>query len=538
MLATSPRLRRRVPALAALTASLPTLLLAVPAAADARVHSFSPLPGAHAGAATFKLAGVDPAAVVDARLGRRPVSVAKIRRAAGSRGRLIRVRVSARGTRRVAARASAAYTSTLKVTTAPETTITQGPADGSQTTEATATFSFSSSAPRSTFECSLDGAKPARCSSGIAYGALAPGAHRCGVHAVDRRGVRDQTPAVRTWTVLAPPAPAPAGPAPTQPPPADPVHSVPSSVPSGCSADATSALLAWIATVPDGATLRLGAGACYRIEGTLELRSRRIALDGNGATLRSLNAPADLRAIWRLWNSDFALRDLTIAGSYAGGGVHDPALQHAHAIDLRGTRATIERVAMSDVAGDCVYFGLGGGRSSGTVRDSSCRRIGRNGVSVTAGDDIRVERVTTDRIGYIAFDVEPNTGAGFGSQRVVFDSNTIGSYHMKAYTIIGNAPVSEQAFTNNRVVGDSLRIGVTDRSHRPSGVTISGNSSDTAAPNNALTLYGVTGLKVTQNTVPLTVGTMAYVSGGCGVSIAGNAFPGGSREAYITNPMC
>jgi hypothetical protein len=109
---------------------------------------------------------------------------------------------------------------------------------------------------------------------------------------------------------------------------------------------------------------------------------------------------------------------------------------------------------------------------------------------------------------------------------------------MKAYTIIGNAPVSEQAFTNNRVVGDSLRIGVTDRSHRPSGVTISGNSSDTAAPNNALTLYGVTGLKVTQNTVPLTVGTMAYVSGGCGVSIAGNAFPGGSREAYITNPMC
>jgi hypothetical protein len=412
-----------------------------------------------------------------------------------------------------------------RVSTAPETTITQGPADGSETSTTTATFSFSSSAPRSTFQCSLDGARPARCPSGVTYGALAPGAHRFSVYAVDRHGTPDRTPAVRSWTVLA------GAPAVTE-------YAVPASVPAGCSADATGALLAWMATVPDGATAGLGAGACYRIEGTLELRDRRIVVDGNGATLRSFDAPADQRAIWRLWNSDVALRDLTITGSYGAGGVHDAALQHAHAVDLRGTTAAIERVAMSDVAGDCVYFGLGARRSSGNVRDSSCRRIGRNAVSVTAGDDIRVERSTTDRIGYIAFDVEPNTGAGFGSQRVVFDSNTIGSYHMKAYTIIGNAPVSAQAFTNNRVVGDSLRIGIADRGHRPSGVTISGNASDTAAPHNALTLYGVTGLKVTQNTVPLTVGTMAYVSGGCDVTIAGNAYPGGSREAVVTDPAC
>jgi len=78
--------------LAALTASVPTLLLSVPAPADARVHSFSPLSGPHAGSATLKLAGVAPPAVVDARLGRRPVSVAKVRRAARSHGRLIRIR--------------------------------------------------------------------------------------------------------------------------------------------------------------------------------------------------------------------------------------------------------------------------------------------------------------------------------------------------------------------------------------------------------------------------------------------------------------
>jgi hypothetical protein len=78
-------------------------------------------------------------------------------------------------------------------------------------------------------------------------------------------------------------------------------------------------MLAWISTVPDGARLRFAAGGCYRLEGTLELRNRRIAVEGNGATLRS-SAPATAqRTIWRLWDSDVALRDLVIAGSYAGG---------------------------------------------------------------------------------------------------------------------------------------------------------------------------------------------------------------------------
>src|ERR1051326_620877 len=49
---------------------------------------------------------------------------------------------------------------------------------------------------------------------------------------------------------------------------------VPSSVAGDCSTDVTSQLLSWINTVPDNSTLSFGAGACYRIEGVLELRSR------------------------------------------------------------------------------------------------------------------------------------------------------------------------------------------------------------------------------------------------------------------------
>src|SRR5438128_745248 len=85
------------------------------------------------------------------------------------------------------------------------------------------------------------------------------------------------------------------------------------------------------------------------------------------------------------------------------------------------------------IAGDCSDFGRAATRSSGTVHDSSCSGTGRNAVSVTAGDDILVQHVTTSAIGYIAFDVEPNVGPGWGSRRVTFDANTIGSYYLYAY---------------------------------------------------------------------------------------------------------
>ena len=216
---------------------------------------------------------------------------------------------------------------------------------------------------------------------------------------------------------------------------------------------------------------------------------------------------------------------MTIDGSYANGGTHDPSLQHAHAIDLRGTGAVIANVTMSDLAGDCVYFGLGYtsalNRSSGGVHDSTCSRISRNAVSVTAGDDILVQRVTTSAIGYVAFDVEPNVGAGWGSRRVTFNSNTIGSYAISAFSIVENAPISDQAFTNNHVVGRGLKITIGQTSsvrYRPQNVTVAGDLADIAQAPSAMNLDAVDGLTVTRNTVPMTAGTMAAVDDSCSVA--------------------
>ena len=91
--------------------------------------------------------------------------------------------------------------------TPPETTIDSGPSGSFSSTSAQ--FGFSADDPDSTFECSLDGAAFAACTSATTYSDLAEGAHTFEVRAMDSSRNVDPTPASRTWTVdtVAPSAP-------------------------------------------------------------------------------------------------------------------------------------------------------------------------------------------------------------------------------------------------------------------------------------------------------------------------------------------
>ena len=86
-------------------------------------------------------------------------------------------------------------------TTAPETTITAGPAAGSATADSTSTFAFSSGEAALGFECRVDAAVFAPCSSPHTTAALGDGQHTFAVRATDQAGNTDQTPAGRTFTV-------------------------------------------------------------------------------------------------------------------------------------------------------------------------------------------------------------------------------------------------------------------------------------------------------------------------------------------------
>jgi hypothetical protein len=84
-------------------------------------------------------------------------------------------------------------------TTQPVTSIDSGPMGS--VGSASAAFTFSSDEQDAGFECALDGAAFAVCSSPQSYAGLAEGAHTFEVRAMDGAGNSDSTPATRTWRV-------------------------------------------------------------------------------------------------------------------------------------------------------------------------------------------------------------------------------------------------------------------------------------------------------------------------------------------------
>ena len=84
-------------------------------------------------------------------------------------------------------------------TAPPDTTINSGPSG--LTNDNTPTFTFSSADTGASFECRVDTAAFASCTSPYTTAALADGAHTLEVRAVDAAGNADVTPASRSFTV-------------------------------------------------------------------------------------------------------------------------------------------------------------------------------------------------------------------------------------------------------------------------------------------------------------------------------------------------
>jgi hypothetical protein len=329
-------------------------------------------------------------------------------------------------------------------------------------------------------------------------------------------------------------------------------HQIPATIASDCSVDVTRPILGWIASVPDNSTLGFGAGACYRIDGTLELRNRKgLDLEGNGATFRATTTGDARRSQWRLvGGSRFILRNMTIRGASPVGGTHVPDLQHQHAFDLLGVAGVeIDHAAASDLYGDCVYVGPGWNSakswSSGVhVHDSTCTRNGRQGIAVVAGRDVLLENNSLSQIALNAFDVEP-TGAGLGARNVTVRANQVsGALNKSFFAAVGDGPVDSVTVEGNRLTGAGMYMAViAPHGQRRSNIAIIGNSSDTGyhAPGSvALYFQRVDRLTVRGNTIPLSGPNMALasVSQSCGVTVSGNSFPGGVGEARISPYSC
>ena len=92
-------------------------------------------------------------------------------------------------------------------TSTPDTTLLSGPSGATASTSATFTFLSPDAGSGATFQCALDGAAYAACTSPRELSGLTAGAHVFAVRVRDAAGNFDPTPATRAWTVdFTPPA--------------------------------------------------------------------------------------------------------------------------------------------------------------------------------------------------------------------------------------------------------------------------------------------------------------------------------------------
>jgi hypothetical protein len=244
-------------------------------------------------------------------------------------------------------------------TTAPDTTITSGPAD--PTTATSASFGFTSSEAGSTFECKVDAGAYGSCTNPKTYSGQTVATHMMSVRATDAAANTDASPATKTWTVT-PPA------ADTTPP-----DTTITSGPSG-STTATSASVSFTST-ESGSTfecqLDAGAyGAC-----TSPKAYSGLSVASHTVSVRAIDAAAntDASPATRTWTvtppADTTPPDTTITSGPSGS---TTATSASVSFTSTESGSTFECQLDAGAYGSCTspkaYTGLGVGSHTFSVR--------------------------------------------------------------------------------------------------------------------------------------------------------------------------
>ena len=312
---------------------------------------------------------------------------------------------------------------------------------------------------------------------------------------------------------------------------------VPSTIDATGATDVTAKLETFIAGVPDGSTISFPAGARYRIDGSLIIEGRHdLTFEGNGAEFFATTEADRERRHWWIRDSDgITVRDVVVRGANPSAGTGDAAYradrEAQHGFDLAGdNNVLLERVTVTDVYGDFVYIGLGKNDWSKnvTVRDSHFERNGRQGISITAGEDIRIEHNFISDVRRSTFDIEPN-GPNWGARRVTISDNDIGPGRLNFIAGHGDAaPFDDVTVIGNRLKGKTMNISLkAPAAQRRSNFSLIGNTSDATFGSSipAVTIDGFDGVTIRDNVLPLAAGrqmTAVALVSTCNAVVVGN----------------
>jgi hypothetical protein len=312
------------------------------------------------------------------------------------------------------------------------------------------------------------------------------------------------------------------------------VVSVPASIDATGRADVTTPLHEFLAHVPNGSTVAFRKGGRYRVEGTLRLRDRHdLTFQGNGATIFATTKGNRTRSQWEFVRGQrITFRNLIVRGAHPHGGMSDDAYQPKyeaqHGFWFAGTRdVLLDHVTVTDVYGDFVYIAKDTDTriwsERVTIQWSTFARNGRQGISVCAGRDVRIEHNTFTDTRRATIDLEPTTRS-WGAERIVIADNVIGPGRLMFVAAAGAGPVNHVQVLRNVLQGHLLSVDVV----APSGTRrtdwlVDGNRSDKKANQRTIRLIGVDNVVVRNNRQKLSKAVPGIVLwGGCNYHVTSN----------------
>ena len=303
-----------------------------------------------------------------------------------------------------------------------------------------------------------------------------------------------------------------------------PVVRVPAGIDATGSRDVSSALIAFIDSVPDGSTIAFRSGGIYRLDKAVKFARRHdLTFEGNGASLMAAGGTAEASSL--IWlssygggNSGITIRKFTLVGNSTRPGVFQSGREGAHGILIDGgTDTEVVDVTIRGVWGDCFY--LGQWADHVWIHDSRCASSGRSGVTVTSAQNAIIERVAFDRIGYCTLNIEPNS-ADEGARSIKFRNNTAGTWSNSFFSAVG-APgsfVSGVTVSGNVVTGGSL-LTVIDLPTGRRNITFINNTSRIRTAGPVLRFAHIDGLTIWGNAQPLSSGRLTVISNSTRVNL-------------------
>jgi hypothetical protein len=307
---------------------------------------------------------------------------------------------------------------------------------------------------------------------------------------------------------------------------------VPSSIDATGATDASPALNAFVATVPDGSAIAFPAGSTYRLDKGIQFANRHnLMFAGNGATLKvgASASGSDLLASsfvlghrygghWDGGNTDIVVRDFILVGNSPTPGVFNASAEHLASFEVEGgTRIEITGCRSSAYYGDFVK--VGDNSASVWIHDNTVTSVGRNGGTIISGRDVTFEGNTFGVVGYCVFDVEPNT-AGEATYNAQFLTNTAISWNCAFLSVEGShtgATIDGVAANGNTVTGDSIRTVIDNGgTARMKNISFTNNTGNKATDGPALVFAHVDALTVSGNVQPLTSGVLTSITDSTG----------------------